>query len=330
MTYDGAVDAERIDGIPRQGPALRFTMRAPCVTTAGGMESNLRATPYNGRMLESNIHDAALACLLAADVDEKLRLTALAAGRWRDGNLELNAEWSSPVRELTVPGRPPRPELVSPRNVATRSLGTTQGRAALLHAVAHIEFNAINLAWDAVYRFRQMPREFVDDWVAVAADEARHFSMLRGRMSDYGLAYGDLGAHNGLWEMALKTAHDPLARMALVPRVLEARGLDVTPGMIERLRQAGDLATVAILEVILADEVAHVAAGSRWFRWLCARSGRDPSATFWQLVNSFAPGGLRGPFNVAARTAAGFAPDELAVLAELCADLSASGSPRTA
>ncbi|MEJ2654165.1 MAG: ferritin-like domain-containing protein [Acidihalobacter sp.] len=146
-----------------------------------------------------------------------------------------------------------------------RGLGTREGRAALVHAVAHIEFNAINLALDAVYRFRSLPRAYYDDWLRVADEEARHFMLLADRLTDFGMRYGDLPAHNGLWEMAVKTADDWLLRMALVPRVLEARGLDVTPGMIERLRQAGDMETVAALEVILREEVGHVAIGSRWF-----------------------------------------------------------------
>src|SRR5262249_40582494 len=159
-------------------------------------------------------------------------------------------------------------------------------------------FNAINLAWDAVYRFRGMPVQYYADWVGVAADEARHFALLEARLHELGYVYGDFDAHDGLWEMAVKTSAWCLARMALVPRVLEARGLDVTPGMIERLRGAGDDATVAILELILREEVAHVAAGSRWFAWCCAREGRDPDTTFAELIAAHSRGALRGPFNV--------------------------------
>ena len=198
-----------------------------------------------------------------------------------------------------------------PRDVANRGLGTQEGRAAFVHAIAHIEFNAINLAWDAVYRFRDMPTEFYADWVGVAADEARHFAMLRERLQQLGHDYGDFDAHNGLWEMAEKTAHSCRERMALVPRVLEARGLDVTPGMIARLRGVGDHATVAILEVILREEVAHVAAGSRWFRWCCERDGVDPDAEFVRLIGLHARGAVRGPFNLDARHAAGFSATEL-------------------
>jgi len=216
-----------------------------------------------------------------------------------------------------MPGRPPKPALVHPRDLPKRGLGTPEGRAAFIHAIAHIEFNAIDLAWDAVYRFRGMPDAYYADWVSVANDEARHFAMLRERLQQLGYDYGDFDAHNGLWEMAEKTAHDGLARMALVPRVLEARGLDVTPGMIVKLKSLGDSATVEILETILREEVAHVAAGSRWFRWFCERAGVEPEARFRELLAEYARGVLRGPFNIEARSAAGFGEDELAALQQL-------------
>ena len=186
-----------------------------------------------------------------------------------------------------------------------------QGRIALLHAVAHIEFNAINLALDAALRFAGMPGDYYRDWLSVAFDEARHFRLLETRLHEMGAAYGDLPAHNGLWEMAEQTAHDPLVRMALVPRVLEARGLDVTPGMIEKLRNAGDHASVACLEIILEEEVRHVAIGSRWFRYLCEQRGLAPEATFRSLLREYYAGGLRGPFNHQARLDAGFTESEL-------------------
>ena len=219
-----------------------------------------------------------------------------------------------------IPGRPPRPELVPPQQVQRRrSLHTDEGRAAMIHALCHIEFNAINLAWDAVYRFRGMPFEFYADWIAVANDEARHFSLLERRLADFGMSYGDLPAHDGLWEMARRTSEHCLERMALVPRVLEARGLDVTPGMIERLRAVGDTTTIAILEQILAEEVAHVAAGTRWFSWCCERAGLDPADTFQQLLQRYYHGALKGPFNRRDRLAAGFTPLELDRLDSLVA-----------
>ncbi len=163
-----------------------------------------------------------------------------------------------------------------------------------------------------MYRFRGLPAQYYRDWAMIAYEEARHFTWLTLRLAELGHAYGDFDAHNGLWEMAVKTAHSCLARMALVPRVLEARGLDVTPGMIARLRAVGDAATVSILERILSEEIPHVAAGTRWFRWCCARESRDPDQAFAELLTRYVPGGLRGPFNLEARRTAGFDEAELA------------------
>jgi uncharacterized ferritin-like protein (DUF455 family) len=259
------------------------------------------------------LHARAEHCLRLADPAAKLAATVQAARDFNAGCLRIDAN-APPPEPIVVPGRPPRPRLVSPRELPHRGLGTPEGRLALLHAVAHIEFNAINLAWDAVYRFRGMPVEYYRDWVGVAADEARHFALLQARLAELGGSYGDFDAHDGLWEMAVKTADSCLSRMALVPRVLEARGLDVTPGMIARLRDCGDAASAAALEVILREEVAHVAAGSRWFAWCCAREGRDPDATFAALIAEHARGALKGPFNRDARLAAGFSAVELARL----------------
>lgn len=266
----------------------------------------------------SDLHAAALDCLMLSDPAEKRAATERVAALHRQGTLNPGPSRAA-VRAVPAPGRPARPLLVPPRQLAQRGLGTAAGRAALVHAVAHIEFNAINLAWDAVYRFRDMPAAFYADWIAVAADEARHFGMLAGRLAELGHAYGDFDAHNGLWEMALLTADSCLQRMALVPRVLEARGLDVTPGMIDRLRSVGDEATVAILETILREEVAHVAAGSRWFVWCCAQVGCEPQATFRDLIARHLPGGLRGPFNTDARLLAGFSVEEMTGLMERAA-----------
>ena len=260
------------------------------------------------------IERAALECLQASDPARKVELTATFSALFSAGGLVVG-RCDEPAQVLSVPGRPDRPRLVHPRNVASRGLGSPEGRAAFVHAIAHIEFNAINLAWDAIYRFRGMPEQFYADWVGVAADEARHFAMLRERLRELGHDYGDFDAHNGLWEMAEKTAHSCRERMALVPRVLEARGLDVTPGMIVRLRSVGDEATAAILEVILREEVAHVATGSRWFRWCCERDGIDPDSEFARLVALHACGSVRGPFNLDARQAAGFSAAEMELLA---------------
>lgn len=265
---------------------------------------------------------AARACLDADTPETKRALTEATAADFRAGHLHIDAAAPPPL-PIAMPGRPARPRLVHPRELPRRGFGSDAGRAAFVHAVAHIEFNAIDLAWDAVYRFRGMPDGFYADWVGVAADEARHFAMLQARLADFGHAYGDFDAHNGLWEMTEKTAQDVLERMALVPRVLEARGLDVTPGMIGKLRTLGDVATVAILEVILHEEVAHVAAGSRWFHWCCAQRGiTDPQARFKQLLAIHARDVLHGPFNLEARRAAGFSDEELQGLLALDANAS--------
>jgi uncharacterized ferritin-like protein (DUF455 family) len=260
------------------------------------------------------MYAAAHRCFDAANPDDKLALTFAAAEAFARGELTIDLE-ASPPEPISEPGRPSRPRLVHPRDVANRGLGSTEGRAAFVHAIAHIEFNAINLAWDAVHRFREMPRDYYADWIAVANDEARHFSMLRERLREFGHDYGNFDAHNGLWEMAVKTAHNCRERMALVPRVLEARGLDVTPRMIARLRYVGDDRTADILEVILREEVAHVAAGSRWFRWCCERDGVEPEAEFARLLALHARNAVRGPFNLDARSAAGFSATELAAMA---------------
>jgi uncharacterized ferritin-like protein (DUF455 family) len=265
--------------------------------------------PVNPRQL-------ALNCLIEADVQRKLELTAAASAA-----IAASVEWPQtagdpPVTAIPVPGRPQTPALVPPNQLVQRKLNTLEGRAALIHAVAHIEFNAINLAWDAVYRFSGMPADYYRDWASVAADEARHFQMLSTRLAELGYRYGDFPAHDGLWQMACETAHDAMVRMALVPRVLEARGLDVTPGMIERLRRVGDPATIAVLEVILREEVRHVAVGSRWFATICAQRGLQPHATFIALLQTYAVA-LRLPFNVAARLQAGFDPAELDALTVL-------------
>ena len=213
-----------------------------------------------------------------------------------------------------LPGRPPRPNLVEPASLPRRTPFTTEGRAALLHAVAHIEFNAINLALDAVWRFAGLPPDYYRDWLRVAAEEAFHFTLVREHLRTLGHDYGDFDAHDGLWTMVERTAGDVLARMALVPRTLEARGLDATPPMQARLAKAGDARAVAILDVILRDEIGHVAIGNRWYRTLCERDGLDPVATYERLAEAHAAPRLRGPFNVAARLAAGFSPMEIEAL----------------
>jgi len=214
----------------------------------------------------------------------------------------------------SVPGRPERPRLVPPKDVPTRSPFTLEGRAALLHAIAHIEFNAINLALDAVWRFAGMPERFYRDWTRVAGEEALHFTLLREHLLSLGHDYGDFDAHDGLWTMTQRTAHDIVARMALVPRTLEARGLDATPPLQAKFAKAGDARAVEILGIILRDEVGHVAIGNHWYRWLCEQQGLDANALYGELVRKYAAPRLRPPFNIEARTAAGFTADEIAYL----------------
>lgn len=264
----------------------------------------------------TSLYEAARQCLAAADPAEKVALTQRYAAAFARGELPMPADAPAP-EPIGMPGRPDRPRLVHQRELRKRGLGSVEGRAAFLHAIAHIELNAIDLAWDAVYRFRDAPAPYQADWVGCAYDESRHFTLLRGRLQSLGYDYGHFNAHNGLWDMCEKTAHDGLARMALVPRVLEARGLDVTPGMIARLQALGDTETVAILELILREEEAHVAAGSRWYRWYCARQSVEPRSKFLELLGDYAGPYLRGPFNAQARLRAGFEQEELDALAAL-------------
>ncbi len=259
----------------------------------------------------STLAAAAAAVLGTADARGKAAASRDAAARWRAREFAGIGAAAAPER----PARPPRPELKLPREMPKRrGAGTKETRIALLHAVAHIELNAIDLAWDIVARFApcapgaltELPREFFDDWVRVGDDEARHFLLLAERLEALGAAYGDLPAHDGLWQAAQETRHDLLARLAIVPLVLEARGLDVTPAMIARFERLGDAESAAVLRVIYADEIGHVAAGRRWFEWLCARSGVAPVETWRALVRKHFRGALKPPFNDAARAKAGF------------------------
>jgi uncharacterized ferritin-like protein (DUF455 family) len=234
----------------------------------------------------------------------------------RDGRavIEPSLHLSEPA---DLPGRPERPPLVEPGSLKRRGMQSEAGRAVLLHALAHIEFNAINLALDAVWRFASMPDDFYLDWLKVAAEEAHHFSLLCTRLGEFGHVYGDFPAHDGLWEMAERTRGNVLARMALVPRTLEARGLDASPPIRKRLAQAGDHASAAILDVILEDEIGHVLIGNRWFRHLCDAAGADPHPTYARLAEQYHAPKLRGPFNFEARRDAGFDEAELRALAGL-------------
>jgi uncharacterized ferritin-like protein (DUF455 family) len=216
-----------------------------------------------------------------------------------------------------LPGRPALPSLVDPGKVPKRAPHTREGLAALVHAIAHIEFNAINLALDAIWRFAHMPEAYYRDWLKVAAEEAQHFCLLQGQLQHLGHRYGDFPAHDGLWTMCERTAGDVLARMALVPRTLEARGLDASPLIQARLRKLGStdaLRTVEILDVILRDEIGHVAIGNQWYGWLCARARLDPVAHYRGLAREYKAPRLRPPFNHDARLRAGFSAAEIAEL----------------
>ena len=250
--------------------------------------------------------------LLEPDYQAKCELTATIYLAWRQGSLKRQAK--SKILSIDDPGRPQRPILVDPRELERRSVSSPEGSICLLHAFAHIEFNAINIALDAVYRFRNMPDQFISDWLLVATEEARHFQLLEHELRQRGSYYGAHHAHRGLWDMVCKTRHDVLHRMALVPRVMEARGLDVTPAMIAKFKQNDDRAAVEILEIIYRDEIGHVRIGNHWYGYLCEQQGLDAERTFRDLVIQYMDGKLRGPFNWPARIEAGFQETELSAL----------------
>ncbi len=268
----------------------------------------LRAAALRVLLIADPAPKAEAARQLQAGVALGLR-TSTGTGTGIDIDTEADLICTSPL-----PGRPARPHLVPAMQVPRRSPFTIEGRAALLHSVAHIEANAINLALDAVWRFAGMPRAYYIDWLRVAAEEALHFSLLSEHLATLGHAYGDFEAHDGLWAMTARTAGDVTARMALVPRTLEARGLDATPPMQARLRKAGDLRAVAILDTILNDEIGHVSIGNHWYRWLCERSDLDPLQHYAVLAARHGAPRLKPPFNHAARQAAGFTAAEIAAL----------------
>lgn len=257
---------------------------------------------------------AARGIVAACEPAEKTARARVAAAAWREGRLSLARPTLDPPA-ADRPGRPERPVLLAPRDMPKRSLpnrgeASDKGRIGLLHALAHIELNAVDLAWDIVGRFAHlpMPRAFYDDWVRVGTEEATHFTLISERLQRLGAAYGDLPAHDGLWQAAQETGHDIAARLAIVPLVLEARGLDVTPPMIERAKETGDDDTAAILEIIYRDEKGHVAIGAKWFRFICDRDGLVPEPTFHTLVRRHFRGGLKPPFNDRARSEAGLTP----------------------
>ena len=266
------------------------------------------------------LRQRALEVLRLTDPEEKASAALDLYARRAELPLDTQAEFA-PVDPDTLPGRPPRPELRHHTQVARRSPATLEGRAVLVHAIAHIEFNAINLALDAVWRFAGMPPQFYSDWLQVAAEEGKHFLLLRDLLrAHHDKEYGDFPAHQGLWTMCEKTADDVTARMALVPRTLEARGLDATPQIQNKLRNVGTpdaLATVEVLDVILREEVGHVAIGNHWYRWLCDQQGLEPEPLYLALTGKYEAPRLRPPFNTSARKQAGFTETELQWLQQL-------------
>ncbi len=260
----------------------------------------------------NNLFESVRDAFMTGDVDAKLKKVRDVATACRAGELSMEP-FGTPV-SVERPGRPERPLLVRAKHVPKRGFGTREGRAIMMHAIAHIEFNAINLALDAVQRFDSMPEPFYTDWLKVAEEEVYHFELIRAHMRHLGADYGDYNAHNGLWEMCTKTAHDVMIRMALVPRVLEARGLDVTPGIQKKLAQVGDDNAVSLLDIILRDEIGHVEIGNRWFRFCCKQRDLKAEPTFRALLDEYYPKGLTGPFNLGAREQAGFSDYELELL----------------
>lgn len=266
-------------------------------------------------MSENNLYIASYAALMAKESAQKTALTVQLKIDWEQGR--LNRDDLKPVAAITTPGQPEHLQLVHPNNVKKRSLHTSDGRVALAHAITHIEYNAINLALDAVYRFRDMPDRYYQDWLFVAAEEARHFLMMQEYLHSLNSSYGAYPVHNGLWDSAERTAHDVLARMALVPRVLEARGLDVTPKMIEKLLSAQAKEFAECLQTIYDDEIGHVRIGNHWFNYLCQQRNLEPVACFKNMLQLYLHGNPRGPYNQEARIKAGFTQEELTALEAL-------------
>lgn len=260
----------------------------------------------------------ALQALTLTNAEHKCEAVAQLWQQWSAGLIAIEPQRALKT-DANIPGRPATPVLVPPGQVQRRAMHTAEGRAALIHALAHIEFNAINLALDAVWRFTDMPPAYYADWLKVAKEEAYHFGLLQAHLQHLGYTYGDFNGHNSLWEMVEKTQSDVLARMALVPRTLEARGLDATPPLKQKLLQAGDHAAADILDIILRDEIGHVAIGNRWFHAICTQRQLEPLATFRTLCQQYQAPQLKPPFNLQARMEAGFSAQELDYLNGTCA-----------
>lgn len=259
--------------------------------------------------LPATLAEVARQIVCTPSTRDKVALAIAASEAWREGRLSLGRpSVAAPMPDR--PGRPVRPVLLPPRQMPRRTTHGERGRIAMLHSLAHIELNAIDMTWDLIGRFHAetLPRAFFDDWVQVGREEAEHFTLVTERMGEMGAGYGDLPAHDGLWQAAAATGHTVLARVAIVPLVLEARGLDVSPSLIASLEASGDVRSAAVVGVIYRDEKRHVAFGAKWFRWLCERAGIAPEPTFHQLVRTHFRGPLKPPFNDKARSEAGLTP----------------------
>ncbi|MCX7238670.1 ferritin-like domain-containing protein [Polynucleobacter sp.] len=256
----------------------------------------------------------ALAILARSNAQTKVSQLLKLFDDYQQQSVTLDTSRKIDSQELILPGRPVKPDLVLPKLVPKRRMDTPEGRAGLLHSLAHIEFNAMNLALDAIWRFPDMPKEYYEDWLKVAKEEAYHFSLVNDHLHSLGFTYGDFPAHNSLWEMVERTTDSVIARMALVPRTMEARGLDAVPSIRDRFKQIKEARAVEILEIILNDEIGHVLIGNRWFNFLCSRENLSPITAYRELARKYRAPILKGPFNIEARKQAGFTTEELSLL----------------
>lgn len=260
------------------------------------------------------LRQTALELLVLTDPQKKVEGVQALFNSYHQDQISLEIDIALNANGFELPGRPIKPELVPPLDVPKRSMATIEGRVTLLHSLAHIEFNAINLALDAIWRFSGMPKKYYEDWLKVAAEEAYHFSLIEEHLKSLGFTYGDFSAHNSLWEMVERTSDSILARMALVPRTMEARGLDAVPAICDRFKQIKDQRVVEILDIILRDEIGHVLIGNEWFNFLCTQEKISPIETYQNLAKAYRAPTLRGPFNIEARHQAGFTEEELSLL----------------
>ena len=263
------------------------------------------------------LRQSALEILALTDAQSKVSRVFQLFNDYQQQLVCLNLSGVLNIHNLVLPGRPEKPELIPPLQVPKRKMDSVEGRASLLHSLAHIEFNAMNLALDAIWRFSDMPQQYYEDWLKVAKEESYHFSLVNEHMQSFGFSYGDFSAHNSLWEMVERTTDSVIARMALVPRTMEARGLDAVPGIRDRFKQIKDVKAVEILEIILHDEIGHVFIGNRWFNFLCSNAGLSPITAYRELAKKYHAPTLRGPFNFEARQKAGFTTEELDLLESL-------------